>query len=331
MTRRPARRRSDRRGFTLAELLIAGVVAAIVMVVVSISLSQVVRTRATARTRLAAHQRATAALDRVRKEVAAAIRSDDLYQVRVLTRHDTQSTPIGEVDRDELLLFNSRLNPVREQEYSGDGLEHETQFRVEEDDGGSALWMRTDPVPDDTPDGGGRAVPLMDGIVGMQVLCYDGEAWHDEWDSDEYGLPWAIRITITAAGDPDGEDYYEDARELLSLRTIVALDRVEPPMHIATAEELAEDALAAPDAAAAAAAAGASGSASAPLGVAIPGGGRGGAAGGGRGGAMGGGRGSGRGQGGGGGGRGPGGGGRGPGGGGGGGAPGGLGTTRGGQ
>lgn len=270
----------SRRAFTIAELLIAGVVAAIVLGVVAVSLDQVVRARATSRVRLSAHQRASAALERIRKEVATTLRSDDLYQARVLLVDDSTSTPIGELDRDELLLFNVRLNPVRQTEYHGDGLEHESQLRVEDDAAGSALWLRTDPVPDDVPDGGGVATPVMEGIIGLKVEAYDGENWYEEWDSDELGIPWALRLTVTAAGDPDGTNYFEDSRELLSLRTVVPLDRVEPPYTPPVPEE--DPAAAADAAAAAAAAAGGAAGGGGFAGIPVGGGGRGGGTGGGR-------------------------------------------------
>lgn len=226
------RRRSrlaSRRGFTLAELVVAGLIAAIVVGAVGASLSQLARSRTVSRVRLDSHLRTSMALDRVRREVQAAIRSDDLFDSRLLIIDDTVSAPVGDLDRDELLVFNTKVRPVRERTYSGDGQEWETHLRVEEDDIGSALWMRTDAVPDDVDRGGGMAEPIMSGIIGVKFEAYDGMAWRDEWDSDVDGMPWAIRVTISGTGRPDGEDPFEDPRDLLSLSTVVPLDRVPPP------------------------------------------------------------------------------------------------------
>lgn len=222
-------RSAPRRGFTLAELVVAGLIAAIVVGAIGASLSQLARSRTVSRVRLDSHLRTSMALDRIRREVQAAIRSDDLFDSRLLIIDDTVSAPVGDLDRDELLVFNTKVRPVRERTYSGDGQEWETHLRVEEDDIGSALWMRTDAVPDDVDRGGGMAEPIMSGIIGLKFEAYDGMIWRDEWDSDIDGMPWAIRVTISGTGRPDGEDPFEDPRDLLSLSTVVPLDRVPPP------------------------------------------------------------------------------------------------------
>ena len=72
------------RGFTLAELIIAATVAAIILTAVTFSLSHLGRARAIARDRVEAFQRATMALESVRQDVASTIRSDDLFETRFL-------------------------------------------------------------------------------------------------------------------------------------------------------------------------------------------------------------------------------------------------------
>jgi type II secretory pathway pseudopilin PulG len=229
MARTPTVRTAARRAFTLAELVVAGLIAAIVVGAVGASLSQLARTRTVARVRLDSHLRTSMALDRIRREVQAAIRSDDLFDSRLMIVDDTVSAPVGDLDRDELLVFNTKVRPVRERTYSGDGQEWETHLRVEEDEIGAALWMRTDAVPDDVDRGGGMAEPIMSGIIGVKFEAYDGTMWRDEWDSDIDGMPWAVRVTISGTGRPDGEDPFEDPRDLLSLSTVIPLDRVMPP------------------------------------------------------------------------------------------------------
>lgn len=219
----------SRRAFTLAELVVAGLVAAIVVGAVGASLSQLARTRTVSRVRLDSHLRTSMALDRIRREVQGAIRSDDLFDSRLLIIDDSVSAPVGDLDRDELLVFNTKVRPVRERTYSGDGQEWETHVRVEEDELGAALWMRTDAVPDDVDRGGGTADPIMSGIIAVKFEAYDGTTWRNEWDSDVDGMPWAVRVTISGTGRPDGEDPFEDPRDLLSLSTVVPLDRVIPP------------------------------------------------------------------------------------------------------
>ncbi len=227
----PARRTHERRrGFTLIELVVAGSVAVIVVGAITISLSKIGRGREVASDRLNAHLRASSALDAVRRNIASVMRSGDLFETRVLILDGTAGGRSGDLDRDELLLFSNRLGAVRPgDKYQGEGSEYETQMRVMEDELGSALWERRDPVPDRNPEGGGVAIPLVDGVVGLQLEAYDGESWYPDWDSDLYGLPWAVRATVIASGERMSGDLSANTGAFVMLRTTVAIDRIIPP------------------------------------------------------------------------------------------------------
>jgi type II secretion system protein J len=224
---RSSRRRS---GFTLIELIVAGAISVIVVGAITVSLSKIGRGREVANRRLDAHLRATSALDAVRRDLASVMRSSDLFETRLLIVDGADSSRYGDLDRDELLVFSNRLGAVRPgDKYQGEGNEYETQVRIMEDELGAALWERRDPVPDRTPEGGGVALPLIDGVVALQLEAYDGESWYPDWDSDLYGLPWAVRATVTAVGQKNGEDPLAGAEGMVMLRTTVAIDRVIPP------------------------------------------------------------------------------------------------------
>ena len=224
---------NSRRGFTLVELLLAAAIAGMVLVSVTMSLSQIGRARNTARTRLQAFLRADHALNDIRRDAASVIRSSDLFHSRVLLLDNKQTfnldgTPM-ELDRDELLIFSARLRPLVQVDYNGEGVEYETQYRIADDQAGPALWQRRDAVPDDVPAGGGIATPVAEGIVGLRIEAYDGESWFDEWDSDMHGLPWALKFTILAVGSDDSALSYDQPGALVSLVTQVAIDRIIPP------------------------------------------------------------------------------------------------------
>jgi type II secretion system protein J len=270
-----------RRGFSLIELVIAIAVSAVVILTVSSILGRISRTRDVARVRLDAATRAGAALEAVRRDLVSVIRDADLFQSRVLLLDGVGSSPYGLVHRDEILVFNNRLRPMKRDDYSGEGGEYESQYRVEDDSAGSVLWLRRDAVPDENAEGGGLAIPAVEGVIGISIEAYDGEAWYPDWDSDFMGLPWALRIEITATGDEPGVRASEGDRSLVTLRTQVAIDRIVPPPPPPPEDEE----LAAADAAAAAAAeAGADPNAPAGGGMPFIGGGGRGGDGGGRGG-----------------------------------------------
>jgi type II secretion system protein J len=237
MRRRPiAASTSTRRGFTLVEVVIATLVAAFVLGSLATSIGQLARARETSKLRLDAHLRADRALSEIRRDVASVIRHEDLHWTRFHIRDGMHRVgPTEEFDRDELLIFNTRLRAVNDLDFQGEGMQHETQYRVETGDYGAALWQRRDPVPDEYAFSGGIATPMVNGIIGLTFEAYDGYEWKRRWDSDEFGLPYAVRITVVASGNRNGDDLYDAPRAVL--RTVVAIDRVLPPIDYDEEEE----------------------------------------------------------------------------------------------
>ena len=233
-----ARGRRRRRGFTLIEVMVASLITAMLIGSASMSLSQLTGAKSISKERFNAFLRADAALNALRREIASIIRTDDLFFTRLLITDHSAPSSVGEIDRDEILLFVTRLRPVRDiDNFTGEGIEYETQYRIEEDEIGAVLWQRRDAFPDEHPAGGGVAVPLVEGVVGLRIQAYDGDRWYDEWDSDVSGLPLAVSVTVFADGRSNADDLSD--RGPVSLRTVIAMDRLLPPRDIFEAEELA--------------------------------------------------------------------------------------------
>ena len=218
-----------KRGFTIIELVVAIIIAAIISGAVASSLSQLSRARDVSRIRMTASRRATDALESIRRDVQSTLRSDDLFDTRLRLAPEVARTSIGEVDRDQLLLFATRLRPIRSIDYSGEGSEYETQYRIEEDRDGAALWRRRDAVPDEFEDAGGIAQSVGDGVIGVRFEAFDGQSWVQDWDSDVDGLPISIRATVTACGVRPSEDAFADPRSFAVMRTEIPIDRVIKP------------------------------------------------------------------------------------------------------
>ncbi|MDP7008997.1 MAG: prepilin-type N-terminal cleavage/methylation domain-containing protein [Phycisphaerales bacterium] len=218
-----------RRGFTLLELMIAGLMATIVLGGVTVSLAQLGLSKSISRQRLDAYSRCDTALRTIRKDIISVLRRDDLFDTRVHIIDDTSRYEGKDVHRDELLIFIHSLRANKEIDFNGEGVEYETQYRIDDDEFGTVLWKRRDPILDDNPIGGGIATPLAEGIVSVQFEAYDGTAWVPHWDSDELGIPHAIRVTIEATGTVENDD---NNPPFVVLRTVVPLDRVMPPADL---------------------------------------------------------------------------------------------------
>jgi uncharacterized membrane protein YgcG len=212
----------------LIEVLIAAVIAAFLMGTVSLSLANLGRAKNSSKHRFAAFMRADNALTTLRSDIASCTRANDLFYSRILITSRTYRTEDGqEFPRSELLTFTTRLMNIRAIDYTGEGIEYETQYRIEEDEFGPVLWQRRDALPDVYPDGGGMVTPLVEGVVGLRLEAYDGFGWREEWDSDYDGMPIAIRMTVWTSGQRDDESAYE--KQPIELSTVVSIDRVEPP------------------------------------------------------------------------------------------------------
>lgn len=229
---------SCRRSFTLVEVILAGVIIAFVLGSVSSTISQLAKAKSTSRMRFDAHHRADVALTALRRDIVSIIRADDLFYTRLLLLDDharTGDREIPEVDRDEILVFNTRLREMHPSDYAGEGIEYETQYRVEDDEFGPILWQRRDAVPEEYPRGGGIATPLVEGVIGLSIEVYDGDEWHETWDSDEDGLPLAVQIMVTTSGHRQGDDPYD--APIVDLRTVVPIDRLIPPKDLFKPDE----------------------------------------------------------------------------------------------
>jgi hypothetical protein len=181
-------------------------------------------------------------LESIRRDVQSALRSSDLFNTRFRLAPESVRSEVGELDRDQMLLFDESLRPTRPLDYNGEGQEYETQYRIEADADGTALWRRRDAVPDTYEDAGGIAAPVGEGVVSVRFEAYDGSSWRQDWDSDVDGLPWSVRATVTASGVTLGSNPFDDPKSMVTLRTEIPIDRVEPPKSEQPPDTAASDA-----------------------------------------------------------------------------------------
>jgi prepilin-type N-terminal cleavage/methylation domain-containing protein len=225
-----------RRGFTLVEVIVVSILIAGIAAAVTVSISQALRAARVSESRRSAFARAEAAVARIARDVQNVIRDGDLWHARVRIV-DAQA---GGISRDELLVYTGSLDAVRPNDDAPEGGSYEVQYRAADapadtdrrprSGAGPArvpelqLWRRVDPIPDDTPLGGGVVFPVVNGITSLSIDAFDGEGWRTEWDSDRDGYPHAVRVIATAVSG-DG------ARSAVA-RRVVAIDRTPAPYYV---------------------------------------------------------------------------------------------------
>ena len=115
------------RGFTLAELIVATVMMAILSVGTYMAISQILRARDRSQARADAYSRATAAADLISADAGVALRDADLKNCRIAIVRNGRA---GQ-GMDGLLLFSHLTRVVRPDSGENEGEEAEVQFRLE--------------------------------------------------------------------------------------------------------------------------------------------------------------------------------------------------------
>ncbi len=215
------RPRPSPRAFSLVELIVGGVIAALVASATASSLSMLLKSRATSANRQQAFARADAAASRIASDAASLVRDPVLAmsRLRVLDRGGDANP------HDELLLLTRSIRPIRSSEDGAEGGEYEVQYRVEGNAFGprsnESLWRRIDHAFDDNQEGGGIASPIVPSVSSLSIEAYDGESWYPAWDSDSDGYPHALRVIVRATSD--------DASVFATARRVIAIDRTPLP------------------------------------------------------------------------------------------------------
>ena len=225
--------RRARRGFTLPELIVGGVIVALIASSVVLSLSQAIDAERKSRARQEAVGRANTLADRIARDLRGVAREGELFYTRVLVF----TGEVGGDNASELLLV-TQVNDARPPATLGEGRTptsgtREVQYRLRSDtrrdgvpggdDPGHVAWRRVDDLPDEFVDAGGVVYPVATGIRSLQIAAHDGEEWTSEWDSDALGYPHAVRGEVRATSD-DGSYTQQAIR-------VVSIDRVPLPVQ----------------------------------------------------------------------------------------------------
>ncbi len=214
------------RGLTLVELMVASIVMVILAGATGVALQQTVSSRNRSKDRQEAAARVYAVAQLVARDVANLVRDQELAASMV--RVEDGDLAGTSYDRDELLLFVRSQRAVRaglvvEGGAAQEGGVYEVQYRLVAEDGDvGTVWRRRDPVPDEYFDGGGVAVPVATGITSLSFEVFDGQSWLEDWESDEDGVPFAVRVTCRGV--------VGETLATTFAQVVVGLDRVPKPV-----------------------------------------------------------------------------------------------------
>lgn len=212
-----ARRTPVSRGFTLAELIVAGVIVALLAAATAGVVSTLVRSQRSAGARREAFARADAVASRAALDLQQIVRDSELNQTRVLI---TDGGASGNAS-DEMKLRVKSARPMRSPEYGAESGEYLVHYRVQAVGGGMEAWRRINHARSVIEEGGGIASRLAEGIELVGFEAYDGAEWKTAWDADSDGLPYGVRVTVRA--------HAADGKTVATARRVVAVDRVPVP------------------------------------------------------------------------------------------------------
>lgn len=210
-----------RRGFTLTEVIVAGVIVALLASATAGVIATLTRAQRAAGARREAWARADAVASRLALDLTSTLRDADLTRVRVLIDDGGGEGTAS----DEIRLRTQLSRAMRSQTFAGEGGEYTVQVRVSPSgSGGLEAWRRVNYALAPNDDGGGVATRLAQGLELLSIEANDGEQWLDAWDSDADGLPHAVRVLVRA--------HAEDGKTTATVRRVVAIDRVPLPSQL---------------------------------------------------------------------------------------------------
>lgn len=208
----------SRRGFTLAELIVAGVIIALLAAATAGVVSTLVRSQRSSGARREAFARAEAVASRAALDLQQVLRDAELNQTRVLIT-DGGSNALAS---DEMIIRAQSARPMRTPDDSAESGEYTIHFRVQPGtSGGLEAWRRINHSRPIIEEGGGIATRLAEGVEVVSFEAYDGKEWNSAWDADIDGMPYGVRVSVRA--------HAADTRTTAVARRVIAIDRVPIP------------------------------------------------------------------------------------------------------
>lgn len=184
---------ADHRGFTLLEVLVALAVGSLVLLAVTTTLFSLNRAHQQVSDRMEQQRSLRNSVDLLRRELSSAIfrPNDKLLRFQVQDR-DFYGKPASTM---QLATLSAPLDSAASDQQIVLYQAEEQQERIR------LTRASRDYFQADTPKA--NQYPLLDGLDGFLVECYDGSKWVKTWDTElNRSLPKQVRITITLPDSP---------------------------------------------------------------------------------------------------------------------------------
>jgi type II secretion system protein J len=215
-------------GFTLAELIVAATLTALIGGATVGIVRSTAGSRALADREWALQQEARVAAD----AIATALRNvwyDGGQRYRLIGADAWQDGRPA----DALRLFVTTRRTIRPRLPESDVMECEFRLAGPGDPAPGTLLQRIDPTLNEEPDGGGVVYRLAQNVVALEIQYYDGTAWRDDWPEELTVLPLAVRVSVTVAAPAEAKT--SQAPALWSAVRLVAMPSGRQPAQAAQA------------------------------------------------------------------------------------------------
>ncbi len=205
--------RTDKKGFTLLEVMVASVIGAFIALVSVGALRAVTAGREMVNTNIAAADELRYAVELIRSDLANVYRDGSANAMKFVgTFADTDDNMMTSLTMRIVSIANTRRSQP-------EGDVHEVHYYLMEEQGKSVLMRRLYPVvgteeEEELP--GGVLTAIAENIVGFELMYFDGEEWVPEWPAEQNKLPQMVEIVLATVQEKQGRQGSLVARRILA-------------------------------------------------------------------------------------------------------------------
>jgi len=193
-----------RRGFTLVEILLASMVAALVAAAGAGALRATVRNREKVERRQEVFRSLRRAAEQVRRDLGNLYRAGSAQDQKFVGSSEER----GGTVRSRIVFYTVSGTKARLAKPESDV--YEVEYFLEQRAGCNVLFRRQWPNPSEGEKAGGVVTLVAEHIVGFEVRYQDGQDWATQWPEEMDRLPGLMSVTLVSALESGGGDVAEE-------------------------------------------------------------------------------------------------------------------------